>query len=107
MFAYEIYVINHECELVGEFCTCTEFWWCLNNVAKGLWREELLYVNDMINFCVRKQLEKVISWQIGIKTDFAVSVGKSAKYIYKWIPYEWFRKCVGSPPYKTRMQQLM
>ena len=19
-------------------CTCTEFWWCLNNVAKGLWR---------------------------------------------------------------------
>lgn len=72
-------------------CTCTEFWWCLNNVAKGLWREELLYVNDMISFCVRKQLEKVISWQIGIKTDFAVSVGKSAKYIYKWIPEEEYK----------------
>ena len=69
-------------------CTCTEFWWCLNNVAKGLWREELPYANDMINFCVRKQLEKVISWQIGIKTDFSVSVGKSAKYMYKWFPKE-------------------
>lgn len=45
----------------------------------------------MISFCVRKQLEKVISWQIGIKTDFAVSVGKSAKYIYKWIPEEEYK----------------
>lgn len=69
-------------------CTCTEFWWCLNNVAKGLWREELPYANDMINFCVRKQLEKMISWQIGLKTDFSVSVGKSAKYMYKWLSKE-------------------
>lgn len=66
-------------------CTCTEFWWCLNNVAKGLWREELPYANDMINFIVRKQLEKMISWQIGIETDFSVSVGKSSKYMYKWL----------------------
>lgn len=69
-------------------CECTEFWWCLNNVAKGLWREELLYVQDMMNFCVRKQLEKVLSWKIGIKTDFAVSVGKSAKYMHKWLEQE-------------------
>ena len=48
-------------------CTCTEFWWCLNNVAKGLWREEIPYANDMINFCVRKQLEKMIVWKIGLK----------------------------------------
>ena len=70
-------------------CTCTEFWWCLNNVAKGLWREEILYVQDMMNFHVRKQLEKVLSWKIGIKTDFSVSVGKSAKYMYKWLEEEY------------------
>ena len=69
-------------------CTCNEFWWCLNNVAKGLWREELPYVQDMINFCVRKQLEKILSWKVGIKTDFTVSVGKSAKYMYKWLEKE-------------------
>lgn len=69
-------------------CTCTEFWWCLNNAGKGLWREELPYANDMINFCVRKQLEKMISWQIGLKTNFSVSVGKSSKYMYKWLPKE-------------------
>ena len=28
---------------------CNEFGWCLNNVAKGLWREEILYVMDMLN----------------------------------------------------------
>ena len=66
-------------------CCCNEFWWCLNNVAKGLWRREIPYAQDMVNFVVRKQLEKMISWKIGIENDFAVSVGKSAKYMYKWI----------------------
>jgi len=66
-------------------CCCNEFWWCLNNVAKGLWRREIPYAQDMVNFVVRKQLEKMISWKIGIETDFAVSVGKSSKYMYKWI----------------------
>ncbi|MBO5197336.1 MAG: aminoglycoside 6-adenylyltransferase [Lachnospiraceae bacterium] len=73
-------------------CTCNEFWWCLNNVAKGLWRGEIPYVQDMLNFHVRKQLEKMLSWKIGIETHFSVSVGKSAKYMYRWLPEkEWKR----------------
>lgn len=39
----------------------------------------------MLNFVVRKQLEKMLSWKIGIITDHSVSVGKSAKYMYKWL----------------------
>ena len=71
-------------------CTCTEFWWCLNNVAKGLWREEIPYVQDMLNYVVRKQLEKMLSWKVGVITDYSVSVGKSAKYMYKWLSeQEW------------------
>lgn len=66
-------------------CTCNEFWWCLNNVAKGLWRREIPYVQDMLNFHVRKQLERVLSWKIGTDTDFSVSVGKSGKYMYRWL----------------------
>lgn len=69
-------------------CTCNEFWWCLNNVAKGLWRAEIPYVQDMLNFHVRKELEKVLSWKAGIETDFTVSVGKSAKYMYRWLSKE-------------------
>lgn len=37
---------------------------------------------------IRKQLESVLSWKIGIETDFSVSVGKSAKYMYKWLSKE-------------------
>lgn len=73
-------------------CTCNEFWWCLNNVAKGLWREEIPYVQDMMNFIVRKQLEKMLSWKIGIQTNFTVSVGKSAKYMYKWLSQQEWEK---------------
>ena len=64
---------------------CNEFWWCTNNLAKGLWRKEILYVQDMSNFVVRKQLEKMLSWKVGIKNDFSVSVGKSAKYLQNYI----------------------
>ncbi len=70
----------------ARFLACAnEFWWCSNNVAKGLWREELPYVQDMTNFVVRKQLEKMLAWKAGIRTDFQVSVGKSAKYLYRWL----------------------
>ena len=70
----------------AQFQACAnEFWWCSNNIAKGLWRGEMPYVQDMTNFVVRKQLEKMLSWKVGIGTDFQVSVGKSAKYLYRWL----------------------
>lgn len=74
------------------YAACNEFWWCMNNVAKGLWREEVPYVLDMINHWIRPQVVKILSWKIGFETDFTVSVGKSAKYMYKWLePAVWRR----------------
>lgn len=64
---------------------CNEFWWCLNNVAKGLWREEVPYVMDMLNQCIRPMLVRLLEWKIGLETDFTVSVGKSGKYMYRWL----------------------
>lgn len=70
-----------------DFSACdNEFWWCLNNVAKGLWREEIPYVQDMLNLYVRPQLTKMLSWKIGAEHDFSVSVGKSGKYMYRYLP---------------------
>lgn len=70
----------------GQFLdTCNEFWWCLNNVAKGLWREEIPYVMDMLNYCVRPQLIRIIGWKIGFETNFTVSIGKSGKYMYRFL----------------------
>nr|WP_312576945.1 aminoglycoside 6-adenylyltransferase [Sedimentibacter sp.] len=67
------------------FDTCNEFWWCLNNVAKGLWREEIPYVMDMINYFVRPQLIRLMEWKIGFDTNFTISVGKSGKYMHLWL----------------------
>ena len=54
---------------------CNEFWWCTNNIAKGLWREELPYVQDMTNYNVRTQLITMLNWKVGILTDWSVSTG--------------------------------
>ncbi len=70
------------------FDTCNEYWWCLNNVAKGLWREEIPYVMDMINYYVRPQLIRLLEWKVGFKTNFTVSSGKSGKYMYRWLGNE-------------------
>lgn len=67
---------------------CNEFWWCTNNIAKGLWRQEIPYVQDMTNDVVRNQLIKMLNWKVGIITDWSVSTGKSSKYLYKWLEEE-------------------
>ena len=39
----------------------------------------------MLNFVVREQLEKVLSWKIGLLTDYSVSIGKAGKYMHRWL----------------------
>lgn len=65
--------------------TANEFWWCLNNVAKGLWREELPYVMDMLDSYVRPMLMRMIEWQVGAEHAFSVSIGKSGKYMRHFV----------------------
>lgn len=78
--------------------TCNEFWWCLNNVAKGLWRGEVTYVLDMINFVVHPQLTKLLNWKIGFETDFTVCTGKSSKYAHKWLSDELWERYLKTYP---------
>ncbi|GAA0340010.1 aminoglycoside 6-adenylyltransferase [Bacillus carboniphilus] len=65
---------------------CNEFWWCLQNVAKGIWRDELPYANWMFENTSRNPLEKMISWWIGAQHDFSISPGKLGKYFKKHLP---------------------
>lgn len=71
-----------ECQFMD---ACNEFWWCLNSVAKGLWREEVPYIMDMLNHAVRPWLILLLGWKIGFDTNFTVSIGKSGKYMYRWL----------------------
>lgn len=73
-------------------CTCSEFWWCLNNVAKGLWRNELPYAMDSINFVLRPQLKRLLEWKIGAENNFSVNVGKSGKYMKKYLSEKEYRQ---------------
>ncbi|MBS4174796.1 aminoglycoside 6-adenylyltransferase [Bacillus sp. FJAT-49736] len=66
--------------------SCNEFWWCLQNVAKGIWRDELPYAKQMFEYIIRGELDKMVSWWIGTKTDFQVSAGKMGKYFKKYLP---------------------
>lgn len=69
---------------------CNEFWWCLNNVAKGLWRGEIPYVQENLNGIIRPQLIRLLSWEAGLLTHFTCSPGKGGKYLYRWLPeQEW------------------
>lgn len=75
---------------------CNEFHWCLNNVAKGIARDELPYVQEMFNRCVRDALNIMTDWYIGAENDFKVSAGKMGKYYKKYLPAELYEMYVAT-----------
>jgi aminoglycoside 6-adenylyltransferase len=69
---------------------CNEFWWVSAYVAKGLWREEIVYARHMLDNFVREQLMKMLTWHVGIKTGFTVGPGKFGKYLRQHLkPEHW------------------
>ena len=67
---------------------CNEFWWLGPYVAKGLWREEILYAKYMCDQIVREQLMKMLTWHIGVKTGFSRNAGKQGKYFRQYLEPE-------------------
>ncbi len=57
-------------------------------VAKGLWRQEILYAKHMLDVYVREQLMKMLRWHIGVKTGFARNPGKLGKYFRRYLDPE-------------------
>ncbi|KAA0547464.1 aminoglycoside 6-adenylyltransferase [Bacillus sp. BGMRC 2118] len=73
------------------YISCTNnFWWCLQNVAKGIWRDELPYAKLMFQYTTRDSLGKMVSWWIGSKYDFQVSTGKMGKYFKNYLPQSYW-----------------
>ena len=67
---------------------CNEFWWCLNNVAKGIVRKQLPYAMRMYTEIVHVELDRMIEWYIGMNHDFSVSTGMWGKFFEKYLPME-------------------
>jgi len=51
------------------------FWWCLQNVAKGIVRDQLTYAMNMYGQVVHDTLEKMLNWYIGMDHGFEVALG--------------------------------
>jgi len=86
------------------YAHCNEFWWCLNNVAKGIARDELPYAMWMYNNIVHETLEKIIEWYIGVKNNFTLSAGKQGKYFKKYLPvelYEMYKETYSNGEYNN------
>lgn len=64
---------------------CNEFWWVITYVSKGLLRHETLFAMDHLNQIVRKELFRMLTWEVGVKTDFSVSIGKNYKFLSKYL----------------------
>ncbi|PLS01866.1 aminoglycoside 6-adenylyltransferase [Neobacillus cucumis] len=65
---------------------CNDFWWCLQNVAKGIWRDELPYAKQMFENIIRARLDEMVSWWVGSNYNFQVSTGKMGKYFKTYLP---------------------
>lgn len=68
------------------FAVCNDFWWCLQNVAKGIARDELPYAKWMFDDIVRGCLHSMIEWYIGCIHNYQISTGKEGKYFKKLLP---------------------
>ncbi|MFD0710880.1 aminoglycoside 6-adenylyltransferase [Paenibacillus sp. GCM10027626] len=77
---------------------CNEFWWVSTYVAKGLWREEILFAIDHLQNYMRPMLMKMIEWHVGIQTDFLLSIGKNGKYLRRHMAAERWEKLMATFP---------
>ena len=103
------YLVQPPSELFYLSC-CNNFWWCLQNVAKGIARDELPYAMLMYHNVVREELHDMISWYIGIISDFSVSAGKMGKYFKRYLPteiYEQYLSTYSDSDYNNMWNAIM
>lgn len=58
---------------------CNEFLWVTPYVAKALWRDQMTGARVMLEQLVRPQLMKMLTWHVGMRRGYAVSVGSYYK----------------------------
>lgn len=64
---------------------CNEFWWLCPSIAKGLWREEILYTKHIFEQFIRDQLMKMLTWYVGMRNQFSCNLGKFGKHLKRYL----------------------
>jgi len=88
---------------------CNEFWWVCPYVAKGLWREEITYAKYILDQAAREQLMKMLTWHVGVKTQFLGNPGKFGKHLDQYLePGLWtmLEKTYADAGYENNWQAL-
>lgn len=81
-----------KCPQEGDYTACcNDFWWCMANAAKGIWRDELPYAKNMLETVIRPKLDLMVGWWIGCQNNFEVSPGKMGKYFKRYLTEEYWR----------------
>jgi len=78
--------------------SANEFWWCLNNVGKGLVRGQIPYVMRMFREIVCLQLERMTAWYIAAQYDFRVNTGMFGKYFEKYLSADQYARYLATYP---------
>jgi aminoglycoside 6-adenylyltransferase len=66
--------------------TCAEFFWEIQNMVKGMKRDELSFAMFIRDVSLRDMLNRMIDAYIGMNYDYKVSVGTLGKYRKKYLP---------------------
>jgi aminoglycoside 6-adenylyltransferase len=79
------------------FARCNDFYWVLPYVAKGLWRNELLYALDCFQY-LRPKLVTMLNWKVGLVHGWEISTGKAGKYLPRYLSAEMMQRVYATYP---------
>jgi len=64
----------------------------LNNVGKGIARDEPAYYMNMLNTYVRAELHEIMNWYIGAQHGFELSTGKNGRFFKRYLPPDLYKR---------------
>lgn len=86
------------------FCV-NEFYWVCPYIAKGIIRGQLFYAIKHLNI-IREELEMMIDWWIGSKSDYSIAVGKGKSRYRDLLPKDIYNQYVSTYPKLTEEEIL-
>lgn len=75
-----------------------EVFWCSNNLAKGIWRDELPYVKYMQDVIIRDALNKLLDWYGAMLHGWKITPGSYGKWLKNYLPAEVWESVVRTYP---------
>jgi aminoglycoside 6-adenylyltransferase len=86
-----------------------EIFWCSNNIAKGIWRDELPYAKAMYDTIVRDPILTLLAWYAAMQHGWKLNTGKFGRRLKYYLPpdiWEAYLKTYAGVGYPETWQAL-